>query len=207
MTAKILPATLLPARLPPARLLPATLLLASLAGGLATTACSDPAVSDGSGGTTGSGGASGDSTVPSDTSQAGIEAFLAAGTYKSAPWVFDATPRPSGGSTSPHGNVRVYLNPTAVASIEGGNNDFGDEPGNTVDSMAVKELYDTAGTQLGTAVMLRTAASGASADWIYYCSSTTSNCTGSTESGPTYGPGASDCSICHGGLFYAPVPP
>jgi hypothetical protein len=205
--------------------LPLSLLLLSFCGASALAACSDPGTSDGTGGTssggTSSGGASsggastgggsGDPTVPTDTSQAGIEAFLAAGSYRNAPWVGDAAPRPMVGSTSPHGDVQVFSNPAAISSRSDGQNDYGDDPGNAVGSMAVKELYSVGGALQGHAVMLRTAVSGPSNtnpnDWLYYCKSSTSTCTGQTESGPTYGQGAMDCRVCHGGTFLSPVPP
>jgi len=201
--------------------LPLSLLLLSFSGAAALGACSDPGTPDGSGGAssggassggaTSSGGGSGDGTVPSDTSQAGIEAFLAAGSYKNAPWVGDAAPRAMVGSTSPHGNVQVFSNPAAISSRNDGQNDYGDEPGNALGSMAVKELYSVGGELQGKAVMLRTAVNGKSStnpnDWLYYCESSTSSCTGQTEAGPIYGQGAMDCRVCHGGTFLSPVPP
>ena|GEM_PF-1490363 len=196
--------------------LPLSLLLLSFSGAAALAACSDPGTSTGtggsssSGGASGSGGQSGDGTVPSDTSQAGIEAFLAAGTYKNAPWVGDAAPRAMMGSTSPHGHVQVFYNPAAVSSRNDGQNDYGDDPGNALGSMAVKELYSVGGELQGHAVMLRTAVSGPSNtnpnDWIYYCNSSTSTCTGQTESGPLY-PNPTECRTCHGGTFIGPLPP
>jgi len=197
------------------------LLSTSLLGAALSAGCSDPGPSTGSGGVTGSGGATGssggdtssggaaaDTTVPSDFSQAGIEAFLAAGTYKSAPWVMDAAPRDKDGLTSPHGRVRVFYNPAAVTSRNGGFNDPGDDPGNAVNSMSIKELYDTADTYLGAAVMLRVAETGNSTDWVYYCASTAGGCTNGTDNGPFYFHSAMNtCDTCHGGLFYGPLPP
>lgn len=181
--------------------------------------CSDPAAPGGTGGGTASGGSTGsggevagsggstaDTTVPSDTSEAGIEAFLAAGSYKSAPWIGDGAVRTPTSSTNVHGDVRVYYNPTAVTSRENGQNEVGHDTGNSLNSMAVKELYDTTGTQIGTAVMLRVADTGADADWLYYCSSTAGGCASASDGGPYYGTALNECRFCHGGMFIGPLP-
>jgi len=201
-----------------ARIFSTTLLAFSLIGAAFTAACSDPAPPTGTGGATGSGGvaASGgatgsggetgsggaaDPTIPTDTTQAGLEAFLAAGSYKSAPWVFDDVPRASNGG--PHAQVRVYMNPTAIESIAAGNNVINADPGNTLGSMAVKELYDAEGTMTGAAIMLRTAMNDVMADWTYYCNSSVASTCGTDEAGPHYGTGISECAFCHGGMFLA----
>lgn len=196
------------------RLFSTSLVLTSLAAGALLAGCSDPAMSDGTGGTTGSGGetssgsggGTADTTVPTDTSQAGLEAFLAAGSYKNAPWIGDAAVRTPTASTNVHGDVRVYYNPTAVTSRDNGQNEVGHETGNALNSMAVKELYDNTGTQIGIAAFLRTAENGNDNDWIYYCTSSAGGCASMTDGGPYYGPGLNECRFCHGGMFIGPLP-
>lgn len=206
------------------RLFSTSLVLTTATAAVLLAGCSDPATPGGTGGATGSGGgtASGgtgsggeatgsggstaDTTVPSDTTEAGIAAFLAAGSYKSAPWVGDAAVRTPTSSTNVHGDVRVYYNPTAITSIENGQNEISHETGNSLNSMAVKELYDSTGTQIGTAVMLRVAETGADTDWLYSCSSTAGGCASMTDGGPFHGTGLDDCRFCHGGMFIGPTP-
>lgn len=199
------------------RFLSLALLLTSLGAAAVVSGCSDPGPVMGTGGAPSSGGSTGsggeapgsggttaDPTVPTDISQAGIEAFLAAGSYKSAPWVFDSAIREVG--PGGHGRVRVYYNPTTVESIAAGNNDINADPGNPVDSMAVKELYDSSDTQIGTAVMLRTGLAGTQSDWLYYCASTDQAACEDTTPGPIYNNGG-QCRFCHGGTFIAEMVP
>ncbi len=153
------------------------------------------------GGETGTGGST--SSIPSDTSEAGIDAFLAAETYKDAPWTAEPEVRPDPGGTSPHGSVRVFLNDTALAGIMAGKNDF--NVGTDVGSMAVKELYDDQGTLVGKAAMLRTTTGAGLADWLYHCKSTNHGCFTEDEMAPSvHGQGASDCRFCHAGMFISP---
>lgn len=191
------------------RILPVSLLLVSLASAALTAACSDGGMPSGTGGASGSGGSapasggsgSGDTTVPTDTTQAGLEAFLAAGSYKSAPWVFDAAIR----TTTPHGDVRVYFNPTAVASIQAGTNTL-TAPGNPLDTMVIKELYAD-GAQIGTAIMMRVDTTGTqSTDWLYYCASSDQAACADDGAGPII-TGGGQCRFCHGGFIITELPP
>lgn len=158
-----------------------------------------------------SGSGGGDSSVPADTSQTGIEAFLEAESYREEPWIGDAQPRESEDGSNPHGDVRAFLNETAVSSIEAGDNVLGAgagslDSGNSTDSMAVKEFYDQEGTLTGKAVMLRMAETGEGTDWLYYCTSTNGTCTSSGEdSEDFYGQGIGECHTCHRGVFYSPM--
>ena len=175
-------------------------------GAAGTLGCSDDGEGqDGTGGGSNTGGGSDDGTFPSDTSEAGIKAFLETGSYKSAPWTGDSTVRVDPADTVPgniHGSVKVFYNPTATQSIAAGNNELNSETPNTQGSMAVKELYDDSGVLVGIAASLKTGAAKPRDNWTYYCESTNDGCTGSLVSEPIYGVGVSSCSNCHSGLFF-----
>ena len=149
-----------------------------------------------SGGATGSGGASDPSQLPTDTSQAGIEAFIAAGTYKN--WVHDPMPRDTG-SLAAHGHLlQVYFNALAVAA--------GDQGEPVAGRMIVKELYDEATGQLaGTAVNIRTEGPK---NWIYYCTNpggVLCGVSGAPE--PLYDANRTEgCQLCHGNVVLAHLP-
>ena len=71
--------------------------------------------SEGDDGASGSGGSGRvDAEFPAETTQAGVEAFLDGGSYRASHWIFDAAPRRSIDTTSPHGRVRVYFNSVAA---------------------------------------------------------------------------------------------
>ncbi len=195
----------------------ATLLSALL---LATTGCSgdDDGSSDGgTGGTStgtgggasggsGTGGGSSDDSFPEDTSAAGITAFLQSGAYTNPPWVADVdAPRDASSVVSPHGRVRVYLNPTAVASQAAGKGGIGNPPADVM-SMAVKELYDESDVLVGKATLLKTEEGDDFGSWTYYCWGPASRCDtesgDTTEADPIYGLAISECNGCHGGSIF-----
>lgn len=89
---------------------------------------------------------------------AALNAFLAAGKYKS--WPRESKPHASAG---PHPTeVIAYLNPALEASLRGG---AAEHP---VGAAAVKELYDAAGKLNGWAVSVKVAAGRAGAGWYWY---------------------------------------
>jgi hypothetical protein len=139
--------------------------------------------------------------MPSDTSAAGIAAFIAAGTYQSAPWVGDAAARASENSVNIHGDqMRVFFNSAAVAAKT--NN------ASTMGTMIVKELYE-GGAVVGHAVSLKTGAANGIGDWTHYCNAPagSTRCTGAAEANmPLYGVGLTGCGFCHGQVPYAPLP-
>lgn len=161
-----------------------------------------------SGGNSATGGGSADPTIPSDTSENGLKAFLDGKTYQAAPWVFDAAIRAGSVAGNPHGKVRVYFNPTAVASKDAGNGPFAMPAAeHTVGSTVVKELYDASDALIGRALEVKTGAGMRGTAWTYYCDGDGAAC--GADSGatlPIYGPGESTCEFCHGGDMFAPVP-
>lgn len=166
----------------------------------------------GSGGTAGSGG--GGSSVnsgPADSSSASIASFLAAKTYRSAPWLAEtAMPRPGVAlSGSPHERVRVYYNDVLVQSFQAGNGSREPPLPHTTGSMAVKEIYDDTDTQVGVAAELRL--EGRFDQWAYYCEGPGGRCaTGkppATAAAPLYGIALGvDCGFCHGGVVFTRPP-
>jgi hypothetical protein len=161
----------------------------------------------GMGGTAGGAGVSG----PADSSSASIASFLAAKTYRSAPWQSEtAMPRPGGTlSGSPHERVRVYYNEVLVQSFQAGNGSREPPLPHTTGSMAVKEMYDDTDLQVGVAAELRL--SGAFEQWAYYCEGPAGRCaTGkptATAAAPLYGVGLGvDCGFCHGGVVFTRPP-
>ncbi len=152
----------------------------------------------GSGGTAGAGGAagtagtagsagSGATESPSDTSQAGLEAFLDAMMYTGADWV-SGTDAINPDSGSLHGADRIYYNKTMRQDHAASTTPA------TAGSMAVKEIY-TGTTMIGRAAMLRTSAN----QWIYYCKAGEAGRCASTSMPDMaiYGTSASSCA-CHG---------
>ncbi len=163
----------------------------------------------GGGGTSsgGGGGAATDPTVPSSTTDVAVwDAFMTAKSYSS--WTSDPAPRAASGVSSPHGQVRVFFNPTLISSIAAGNGASTTAPPHTVNSMAVKELYDDAGTQVGTAASLKVDAASGGGSWVYYCKGPANRCYGNSPdlTTPLFGKGDSNCSFCHGGFVLATPP-
>jgi hypothetical protein len=166
-------------------------------GGTAGAAGSATSGTGGSGtsGAAGSGtsGASGGGALdhPTDTTQAGIEAFLAAESYKTMGMGWRPESMPASGTGVPHGAVKRYFNETIIASKAAGN--APPTMQHTAGSMSVKEILDGT-TVVGKATMLRT-----DSMWIYYCtSSMEGRCyTGSAAGSTYYGTTAGSCA-CHG---------
>jgi hypothetical protein len=205
------------------------LLLTGLTTALVTAGCSsedgdDPDAGSGgdvgSGGETASGGAasggaasggaasggdSGTMDYPTDSSLAGIEAFLEAESYKSAPWVGDPAPRDEE-LGNPHGpSLRTYFNTAAATARENQGDDA------AINSMVVKETYDPDGLLIGKLVRLKTGEGTTINDWVNYCyvSDNGPYCTGSVEDdNPFYSTAEQNyCTICHGDSnFYSPLP-
>ena len=167
-------------------------------GGTTATGGTDGAT----GGAPGTGGSGPDpNEMPTDTSAAGIAAFLAAGTYQSAPWVGDAAPRMSDNSVNVHSDeLRVFFNTEAVAAKTNDASAMG--------TMIVKEMYE-GGALVGHAVSLKTGSGNGMDDWTHYCNAPADStiCTGAVaETMPVYGVGISGCGFCHGQVPYAPLP-
>jgi hypothetical protein len=176
---------------------------ASSTSGATNTAAATSTVTSTATSTTG-----GDSSVPPDGSAAAIAAFLEAESYKEQGWVsvHDAPVPPSQGT--PHGTVRVYMSPALVAFRQG-NPDLLEEPA-VPGAMAVKEMYDDAGTTLvGKAVTFYPAN-----DVFYFCYGPEGRCASgrpaSTIDAPDYGDedgdSVSQCDVCHSGLVFTILP-
>jgi len=136
---------------------------AGSAGSAGTAGAGGSAGSAGSAGASGSAGSAGSGSgtmFPSDMTTAGIEAFLAAQTYRGAGWQAE-TEAPRDG-TSLHARVRVFFNDTLTASLEADNGPLGNGMPHTTGSMVVKELY-TGDTMIGQAAMLR------GSNYVFYC--------------------------------------
>lgn len=158
---------------------------------------------DGTGGTPGDGDGTGVNELPADSSQASIEAFLAAGTYKSAPWVGDAAIRAGDVVGNIHGNaLQVFFNSAAVTSKTSG------DTNSLTGTMVVKEMFDEAGVSIGHAVQLKTGEGNTKDDWTFYCSAPEGStlCTGEAVPSPIYGAGLGECGYCHGQMPYADPP-
>jgi len=161
----------------------------------------------GAGGATGgagAGGAAGGSGTmdwPADTSQAGLEAFLAALEYKGSEWLPDADIPAESGML--HGLTQIWYNKTLRTSFAAGKGAAAN-PHDT-GSMTVKEIY-TGTAVTGHAVMLRQAS-----NWIYYCKASTAGACSSSSVADTatYSMTTGSCN-CHGGgtiISQARIPP
>jgi hypothetical protein len=175
----------------------------------------------GAGGASGSGGASNDGStgrpaeLPATDSQADITAFLDSGAYKRSPWISEtATPRAGTVGTQHSSKVRVWENPTAVASLKGGRDGRDGHPYPDKWSMAVKELYDdTSGEFVGAAVSFKTMDGADMGAWTYYCYGPENRCSPhgpAPKNMPIYSKGSAvpgrDCGFCHGFSIYT-IPP
>jgi hypothetical protein len=144
-----------------------------------------------------------------------IGTFVQNGDYKKAPWISDvAAPRMGGAGTQHGDNIRVWLNPTAVTALKAGRNGQMNAAPPDQYSMAVKEMYDDAKTNVvGVAISFRSEATTGAPAWIYYCYAPGTQCltgrTGTKET-PLYGKGnvaaVSQCAICHGNTIYTTPP-
>lgn len=160
----------------------------------------------GSGGPDTGEGPSSPLSYPTDSSAEGIEAFLASGAWREAPWVAETdAPREPNNVVSPHGRVQVWLNDVLLDSVEAGN---GAPDGTPHDpgSMTVKELFNEDDVSIGLAVMLKL--EGDLHAWAYWCDGPAGPCgASSATSFPYYGIAyATDCGFCHGGLAYNAMP-
>lgn len=153
--------------------------------------------------------------IPPTESQADIATFVKSGAYKNTPWISETSTPRAGTLGSQHGGkVRVWENPTLVNALKAGHDGLMGHPFPDQWSMAVKELYDEAGTNLlGTAVALKNIDNYAPAAWIYYCVGPGIRCNSTpdpTEAMPIYGNGASnsasECGFCHGGMIFTKPP-
>jgi hypothetical protein len=141
-------------------------------------------------GTAGSGtGGGGASDSPTDTSQAGLEAFLTAMSHRGADW--RANSETPVGEALPHTLNRIWYNRTLRQSAADGKGGSG-MPHST-GAMVVKEIYTDANV-IGYAVMLRTATA-----WIYYCEADEAGRCSSTSmpNQASYAMSAGSCA-CHG---------
>lgn len=164
-----------------------------------------------------SGGAAagnGSGAAPASSSQADIAAFLESGGYKKDPWISDvATPRPGATGTQHGDGIRVWQNPTLVASTRSGQDGQQGRPKPAVGSMAVKEMYDANNQLVGLAAALRTLDTTTWDSWTYFCYAPGGRCTGGGDvdkSAPLYGTGNSNrtqpCIICHDGGIFTKIP-
>ena len=130
---------------------------------------------------------------PTDTSQAGIEAYLMMELYKGALWRPEAMPGDD--AALPHLATNRYFNETIIASKAAGNRppSMGQH---TAGSMSVKEILDGT-TVIGKAATLRTE-TGMN---LYYCkASVAGRCATNSVADMAYygtGIGTSSCA-CHG---------
>jgi hypothetical protein len=127
------------------------------------------------GGTATGGTATGGTTGTGvDSTQSGLQTFVASGAYKETPWIADVAAPRDGTSTSPHGRVRVWFNDTLKASQVAGNGMA--MVAHTTGNISVKEHYDAADMLTGHSVMVNE--EGAATAWTYYCEDVTTpaNC-------------------------------
>ena len=188
-----------------------------------------------SGGTTGtggdtasggaaSGGAASGGTAPTELPSAitleAVASFLEAGHYKS--WFGDAAPRPAEDQIigSPHAGspvthrLQTYVNAQAFVSLEKNRDVDTLKRDHELGSMAVKEVYDDAGTRLALLAMIKVAPPDPAQpdsrrQFAYYCEGEASLCTAAgTTQVPVFFPnvqGAEACASCHGGNIYFPL--
>ncbi len=138
---------------------------------------------------------------PADSSLQGIADYVNAGKHREAPWIAEtAAPRDENTQVSPHDRVRVWANDVLVDSQKAGNGQVNGSAHPT-GAMTVKELYDSADTLVGYAVMLKIA--GDAEEWAYYCDGSEAQCGATMPSNPLWGVGLdTDCGFCHGGLVF-----
>ncbi len=148
----------------------------------------------GGSGTSGTGGGSGVVDHPTDQTQAGIEAYLAAETYKQAGMGWRPEAMPGDDAAVPHLATNRYFNETIIASKAAGNKppSMGQH---TPGSMSIKEILEGT-TVIGKAMTLRTDSNM----WLYYCkSSQGARCgTGVADNTAFYGTSGTSSCACHG---------
>jgi hypothetical protein len=142
------------------------------------------------GGPSGGSGGGGSTDSPSDTSQAGIEAFLTAMSHHGSDWRAGSEMPVDG--TSIHGRDRIWYNRTLRQSAADGKGGSGMP--HVAGSMVVKDIY-TADAVIGRAVMLRNSTN----QWIYYCMASEAGRCNSTSmpNQASYATAPTACS-CHG---------
>lgn len=92
-------------------------------------------------------------------------------------------------STGPHGKVRTFYNDLLAGSLQAANTEH------PVGAAVVKELYDSAGTELsGWAAMVKTGSGTAEGSWYFY---EVLSIVPGTEPVAT-GQGVAQCAGCHG---------
>jgi hypothetical protein len=157
-------------------------------GGTATGGASGSGTTGGSGGSGGSGGG-GFNDHPTDSSQAGIEAFLAANSYTMTGMGWRPETMATDGTGVPHKAVKRYFNETLIAS----RNAMMTGNMSRTGSMTVKDLLNGT-TVVGKAAMLRTDTA-----WVYYCmSSEEGRCKSGSEANVVYYGSASVAGCaCH----------
>jgi len=170
------------------------------------------------GGTGGAGGSAMPAGLPASTSDADLTAFLMSGTYRNAPWRAETAATRDSPSASPHsGKVQIWMNPPLIDSLKNGRNGATTAaPKPDAFSMAVKELYDEAGTTVvGRALVYRSGTSTEASAWISACiSSAPERCAiqGASANVLAVSRGASGagCYFCHSPslqAFYTMPPP
>jgi hypothetical protein len=140
----------------------------------------------------GTGGSAGSGAVdyPTDSTQAGIEAYLNSNVYTMTGMGWRPESMASPGTAAPHLSAKRYFNETIIASTAAGNS----RNAHTLGSMSIKEILDGT-TVVGKAVTLKTG----DTSWAYYCvSSVAGRCfTNSQASVPYYSTTSGSCA-CHG---------
>lgn len=117
-----------------------------------------------------------------DTSFAGVTAFLDEGRYKT--WTADPAVHDDLG---PHGKVRNFFNAVALTSVRA---KAAEHP---VGAIIVKELYKADGVTLkGHALEAKTKAGASGDTWLFY------ERLGASDPNPYYGMGHPTCTGCHG---------
>ncbi|GEM_PF-2567572 len=181
---------------------------------LLATACS----SEGNDADSGQGGAPGKPQVPTELqqlpaeeTQSSVETFLQEKTYRQ--WQGDPAIRSTDSSVNVHGdNLRVFFNDKALQSTKNYITDKEADPSAILTSlqgsMVVKEIYETDGSLIATAMQWKTGAADTMRDWTYYCNATTNTdlCTGMASELPVFGVGDQACGYCHSQSFYAKPP-
>jgi hypothetical protein len=164
-------------------------------GGTAGAGTGGSATGGSAGAATGGSSGSGAADYPSDSSQAGIEAWLAMNTYTMMGMGFRPESMPSDGMTAPHMLNKRYFNETIITSNAAGNM----TSTHTTGSMAVKDIL-TGTSVIGKAAMLKTATG-----WVFYCkASEADRCySGSTADATYYGTtgGTTGCACHSGGII------
>jgi hypothetical protein len=119
-------------------------------------------------------------------------------------------PRDASSTSSPHGRVRVYMNQTLLDSRAAGDGGIGAASLHPVGCMAIKEMYDESDTLVGAAVIWKDREGGYATGWTFHCWGPAGRChvdsEDFTKDTPFHTQDDLNCSACHGGAFFSPLP-